>query len=313
MKYLNIQDEMDYYKKIYQVKKGIEDIFLDKKYTEIQLSSLEDIEVKKAIYDKVKMESMVKVVNNNSDLLTLRLDNTTGILKRIIPKVEQDRIIKLYYDSKVFRKDSTSNIKEIRQIGVECIGGTIELDKEITNIVLDILDKFNGDFILEISNSKYIMGLIEGIGLRNEDIAKLKELIYTKNRFELNDFLTQKDIEDDMKIRLESLLDLQGSFQDIIDKAKALCINKRMEIALKEIEDLNEYIKTLNYQKYIQYDFSMIMEFSYYDGLIFKGYYPNYYKDIICGGRYDSFTEKFGRRIPAIGFSMDIDELTEIV
>ncbi len=313
MKYLNIQDEMDYYKKIYQVKKGIEDIFLDKKYTEIQLSSLEDIEVKKAIYDKEKMESMVKVVNNNSDLLTLRLDNTTGILKRIIPKVEQDRIIKLYYDSKVFRKDSTSNIKEIRQIGVECIGGTIELDKEITNIVLDILDKFNGDFILEISNSKYIMGLIEGIGLRNEDIAKLKELIYTKNRFELNDFLTQKDIEDDMKIRLESLLDLQGSFQDIIDKAKALCINKRMEIALKEIEDLNEYIKTLNYQKYIQYDFSMIMEFSYYDGLIFKGYYPNYYKDIICGGRYDSFTEKFGRRIPAIGFSMDIDELTEIV
>ena len=86
-----------------------------------------------------------------------------------------------------------------------------------------------------------------------------------------------------------------------------------MKLAIKDIEELNDYIDRLGYSKYIQYDLSMIMEFSYYDGLIFKGYYPNYYKDIICGGRYDRFTEKFGNRMPAIGFSLNIDELTEIV
>lgn len=312
MKYLNIKDEINYYKKIYEVKRKIEDVFLSNDYTEIQLSSFEDIEVKKEIYDKKKMESMVKVVNKNSDLLTLRLDNTTGILKRIIPKVEGG-IIRLYYDSKVFRKDSTANTNEIRQIGVECIGGGVEKDREIIAMTLDILDKFNGDFILEISNSKFIMGLIEALNLEDDDILRLKELLYTKNRFELKDFLIKKDMSEGMKIAIESLLDLQGNFKEIIGKAEKISLNKKMEEALREIEDLNNYIENLGYIKYIEYDLSMIMEFSYYDGLIFKGYYPNHYKDIIWGGRYDGFTEKFGRKVPAIGFSLNIDELTEIV
>lgn len=312
MKYLNIKDEIDYYKKTYEVKQRIKEIFLNEDYTEIQLSTFEDIEVKKAIYDKKKMESMVKVVNKSSDLLTLRLDNTTGILKRVIPKIDSE-IIKLYYDSKVFRKDTTSNIKEIRQMGVECIGGGIETDKEIIFMALDILDNFNGDFILEISNSKYIMGLIEASNLDDEDILRLKELLYTKNRFELKDFLDSIDMEENTKKSIEKVLDLQGSFEEVMEKAKENALNENMKLALREMEVLNDYIEKLGYARFIEYDLSMIMEFSYYDGLIFKGYYPNHYKDIICGGRYDSFTEKFGTPIPAIGFSLDIDELTEIV
>lgn len=313
MKYLNIQDEINYYKKTYEVKKGIEEVFLDKNYNEIQLSTFEDIQVKKSIYDKAKMDSMVKVVNNNSDLLTLRLDNTTGILKKVIPKLGRDENVKLFYDSKVFRKDIASNIKEIRQLGVECIGEGLKADKEITCMALEILDKFNGGFILEISNSKYISGLIESLDLKEKDEIKLKELLYTKNRFELRDFLKGKDIGIDLKRNIEKLLDLQGNFKEIIKDAEKNCINEKMELAIKELVELNKYIDKLGYGKYVQYDFSMIMEFSYYDGLIFKGYYPNYYKDIICGGRYDKFTEKFGSRRPAIGFSLDIDELTEVL
>lgn len=313
MKYLNIQDEINYYKKVYGVKKQIEEVFLDKDYTEIQLSTIENIEVKKELYDKAKMDSMVKVVNKNSDLLTLRIDNTTGILKKIIPKIREDEMIKLFYDSKVFRKDSSSNIKEMRQLGVECIGGGVDSDKEVVSMTLDILDKFNGDFILEISSSKYIIGLLEATKFKEEDASKLKELLYTKNRFELRDFLSKKNIEDGIKENLEKLLELQGRFEDVISDARKICINKKMEEALDELQELNKYINNLGYEKYIQYDFSMIMEFSYYDGLIFKGYYPNHYKDIICGGRYNGFTEKFGNKVSAIGFSLDIDELTEIV
>ncbi len=313
MKYLNIQDEINYYKKIYRVKKGIEEVFLDKNYTEIQLPTFENIEVEKEIYDKKKMDSVIKVVDKNSDLISLRMDNTTGILKRVIPKIGKDETIKLFYDSKVYRKDSNSNIKETRQLGVECIGAATESDKEIISMTLDILDRFNGDFILEISNSKYISGLIEETLLEREDIFKLKELLYTKNRFELKRFLEEKMISDIVRCTIEKLLDLQGSFEEIMQGARENSINEKMENALNEIESLNKYIKSLNYERFIQYDFSMIMEFNYYDGLIFKGYYPNHYKDIICGGRYDSFTEKFGEKVPAIGFSLDIDELTQIV
>ena len=57
----------------------------------------------------------------------------------------------------------------------------------------------------------------------------------------------------------------------------------------------------------------MITELDYYDGVIFKGYYPNSFKEIIKGGRYDSFTEYFGEKVSAIGFSVELDEIANII
>lgn len=47
----------------------------------------------------------------------------------------------------------------------------------------------------------------------------------------------------------------------------------------------------------------------YYEGIMIKGYYANVYKEILSGGRYDSLTQEFGRRVPAIGFCIDVDGL----
>ena len=84
-----------------------------------------------------------------------------------------------------------------------------------------------------------------------------------------------------------------------------------MKKGLKELEEISILIKETNYKDYTNCDLSMIGKFDYYEGIMIKGYYANVYKEVLSGGRYDSLTEEFGRRIGAIGFCIDVDGLME--
>lgn len=198
-------------------------------------------------------------------------------------------------------------------MGVEYLGEIPQkADREVLALALDILNRFNGGFILEISNSKYIRGLFEAINIDEYEEKHLKDLIYRKNKFELFDYIKTLNIPNEIHDCLSNILSFQGDILKIANKAQSYYINETMEEALKELMALRDLIKKEGYSQYVHFDLSMITELDYYDGIIFKGYYPNSFKDIISGGRYDSFTEDFGKKVPAIGFSLDLDELTEV-
>jgi ATP phosphoribosyltransferase regulatory subunit len=84
-------------------------------------------------------------------------------------------------------------------------------------------------------------------------------------------------------------------------------MNDLMKEGISELTKVNEHFK--NETNKITYDLSLVSELNYYDGIIFRGYIENSNKEMIKGGRYDSFTEQFGFKIPAIGFSIELDEL----
>jgi ATP phosphoribosyltransferase regulatory subunit len=84
-----------------------------------------------------------------------------------------------------------------------------------------------------------------------------------------------------------------------------------MKTGLEELKKVDDYMKNITDK--ISYDLSMVSELSYYDGIIFRGYVQGSNKEIIRGGRYDSFTEQFGVKIPAIGFTVELDELLKVV
>lgn len=313
MEYLNIEDEIKYFGKRYELKRKIEDMLLLKGYTHIEPSTFENFEKFISLNKKIKKESMVKVLNGGSDVLVLRPDNTTNIIKKLIPRWQEGTKLKLFYNSTVFRNNPNSNIREINQMGIEYLGETpAKADREVLGLALDILNRFNGGFILEISNSKYIRGLFEAINLDEVQEKHLKDLIYHKNKFELIAYVETLNLEKGLHDCLSSILDLQGDISNIAKKAKSYYKNRTMEEALEELKVIKNFIEEKGYSQYVHFDLSMVTELDYYDGIIFKGYYPNSFKDIISGGRYDSFTEDFGRLVPAIGFSLDLDELTEI-
>ena len=310
MKYLSIENELNYSKKRYEFTKHIESIFVNNNYIQIKPSIFEDYDNFKAINKRIKTESMVKVVSDK--ILVLRPDITTSIIKSLIPRWEDDLILKLFYHSTVYKNTGKEGIKEIRQFGCEYLGEkSIEADKEIVNMSLDILQRFGEKFILEVGNSNYINGLLSEFKLKEYEENKLKNLILRKNKIEIKSYIKKLHIKEEVKETLLNLFELNGNIEEVLSKAKKLYTNDLMNKSLKELEEISLIIKESNCKEYINFDLSMIGKFDYYEGIMIKGYYSNVYKEILSGGRYDSLTEEFGRRVPAIGFCIDVDGLME--
>ena len=63
------------------------------------------------------------------------------------------------------------------------------------------------------------------------------------------------------------------------------------------------------YEKYIGFDLGMVNHYDYYTGIIFRGYTYGTGDAIGKGGRYDNLLIQFGKKAPAIGFTILVDDL----
>ncbi|MCL6887317.1 ATP phosphoribosyltransferase regulatory subunit [Clostridioides difficile] len=312
MKFLRIEDEAIYSKKRYKLKREIDKLFLDEEYFQIEPQLFEEYDEFTTINNKIPEESMVKVVNGK--VMVLRADITTSIIKSLVPRWEDGLKLKLFYNSSIYKNKNTVGIKEIRQIGCEYLGeASVEADREVVKLALKILEKYNNNFILEVGSSKYIHGLLEELNLNKNCENQIKNLLYTKNTHELKVYIEELKIKREVKELLSNILSLQGNLYNVIEKSNKFYCNNKMKQALEELKQVNNLIEECNFLDKARFDLSMITMLDYYEGIMFRGYYPNSYKEILSGGRYDSLTKEYGKEIPAIGFTLSVDELMKYV
>ncbi|ENY8474592.1 ATP phosphoribosyltransferase regulatory subunit [Clostridioides difficile] len=312
MKFLRIEDEVIYSKKRYKLKREIDKLFLDEEYFQIEPQLFEEYDEFTTINNKIPEESMVKVVNGK--VMVLRADITTSIIKSLVPRWEDGLKLKLFYNSSIYKNKNTVGIKEIRQIGCEYLGeASVEADREVVKLALKILEKYNNNFILEVGSSKYIHGLLEELNLNKNCENQIKNLLYTKNTHELKVYIEELKIKSEVKELLSNILSLQGNLYNVIEKSNKFYCNNKMKQALEELKQVNNLIEECNFLDKARFDLSMITMLDYYEGIMFRGYYPNSYKEILSGGRYDSLTKEYGKEIPAIGFTLSVDELMKYV
>lgn len=312
MKFLRIEDEVIYSKKRYKLKREIDKLFLDEEYFQIEPQLFEEYDEFTTINNKIPEESMVKVVNGK--VMVLRADITTSIIKSLVPRWEDGLKLKLFYNSSIYKNKNIVGIKEIRQIGCEYLGeASVEADREVVKLALKILEKYNNNFILEVGSSKYIHGLLEELNLNKNCENQIKNLLYTKNTHELKVYIEELKIKREVKELLSNILSLQGNLYNVIEKSNKFYCNNKMKQALKELKQVNNLIEECNFLDKARFDLSMITMLDYYEGIMFRGYYPNSYKEILSGGRYDSLTKEYGKEIPAIGFTLSVDELMKYV
>nr|WP_202400593.1 ATP phosphoribosyltransferase regulatory subunit [Clostridioides difficile] len=309
---MRIEDEVIYSKKRYKLKREIDKLFLDEEYFQIEPQLFEEYDEFTTINNKIPEESMVKVVNGK--VMVLRADITTSIIKSLVPRWEDGLKLKLFYNSSIYKNKNTVGIKEIRQIGCEYLGeASVEADREVVKLALKILEKYNNNFILEVGSSKYIHGLLEELNLNKNCENQIKNLLYTKNTHELKVYIEELKIKREVKELLSNILSLQGNLYNVIEKSNKFYCNNKMKQALEELKQVNNLIEECNFLDKARFDLSMITMLDYYEGIMFRGYYPNLYKEILSGGRYDSLTKKYGKEIPAIGFTLSVDELMKYV
>ena len=62
---------------------------------------------------------------------------------------------------------------------------------------------------------------------------------------------------------------------------------------------------------HITFDLGLLSHYEYYTGVIFKAYTYGTGDAIVTGGRYDNLVEQFGKKTPAVGFALLLDQLME--
>ena len=85
--------------------------------------------------------------------------------------------------------------------------------------------------------------------------------------------------------------------------------NPRALQAIDRLERVQELVDAYGLGDYVSYDLGMLSKYSYYTGIIFKAYTYGTGEYIVTGGRYDRLLEQFGKKAPAVGFAIVVDQL----
>ncbi len=289
--------------KSYEYKRKMEDYVIDRGYIPFEPRVFEEFEHFAIQNPRLPREELVVLLSGKQQILLLRPDITSALMKEIYPIALKEEKCKIFYQSIVYRKNE-DGIQEINQFGIENFG-EINNSTEIEIIVMaiDLLSKL--PFILELSHTGFLEGLFNECDLSKEQKNLVKRLIYLKNSDELKIWTQKNNLPKEVKRVLNELFNLQGKGKEKVELLTSCILNMQMDEAVHKILRLQEISPN------IHVDFSIINELDYYDGIVFKGYYDRLNKEILRGGRYKVISEDSEKSMDAIGFSIDTNAWIE--
>ncbi|MBB6622751.1 ATP phosphoribosyltransferase regulatory subunit [Clostridium gasigenes] len=297
--------------------KNVKSVFTKWGYDEVITPTVEYYNTFHYKTQSLKEEEMYKFFDSKGRILVLRPDMTVPIARVVATKLKDHKTpIRLRYESNVYRVNESLGGKrnEYTDCGVELIGlDSNSSDLEILITALEVLKVANvEEYKLEIGDINFFNSAINTLGVKEEEKIRLAELIEKKSLKALEDFLEQLDIEEDKKQFFKRLPWLFGG-KSILEECKSLTFNEGMNASLKYLEDSYNKLERLGFGGFITLDLGMVPRLDYYTGIIFRGYVQGVGNTVLSGGRYDNLIKVFGRDEKAIGFSINIDCLIQLV
>lgn len=254
-------------------------------------------------------DAVITFTDLDGRLLALKPDVTLSIVKHSVDSEQR-----LYYTENVYRPDRANrSFKEIEQVGLERIG-TLDNTSvaEVVGMAAKSLNIISCDSLLEISHCGFVNGLLGVVTSDCKVRAKLLKSISDKNIHGINDIINSSGISGIYAPILESVPFLSGRFEDVIAKARPLCVCPEMNIALDELRKLSEDLKSYDDICDIKLDLSLVGAEDYYNGVVFSGYVKSSPFRVLSGGRYDALLKRMGRQSGALGFAIYLDELEDL-
>jgi ATP phosphoribosyltransferase regulatory subunit len=108
---------------------------------------------------------------------------------------------------------------------------------------------------------------------------------------------------------LLTLVHLYGDVQVLADAEKAFAAWPKVVDALHALRHIAADLGTVH----TTFDLADLRGYAYYSGVRFAIYVPGASDALVRGGRYDEVGAVFGRKRPAVGFSLDLKELVSVV
>ena len=297
-----------------EISRKLSRLFESRGYSEIITPALEYYDVFSGSDSGFSQEEMYKLTDAAGRLLVLRPDITLPIARVAATRLKDaPPPLRLCYTAPVYRVNAgfTGRSNEILQSGMELLGASgIRADLEIITAGIEALSECGApDFRVEIGHGGFISGLLGGLSLEPQAAQELRGCVECKDYVALGRIL-EKAPPSPARELLLSLPKLSGGAQ-VLEYAKSLCGDKACKGALSYLEKIYADLGRLGHGDKITIDLSLTHSNRYYTGVIFRGYIQGSGVTVLSGGRYDGLLEEFGAPMPATGFAVENDALSE--
>ncbi|MBR1455678.1 MAG: ATP phosphoribosyltransferase regulatory subunit [Oscillospiraceae bacterium] len=281
-------------------------------YQAYKMSKFEEYDLYLRNKDFLISDRIITFNDTDGKLMALKPDVTLSIVKNgdDQPGCKQ----KVCYNENVYRvSGSTRQFKEIMQTGLECIGSLDGYDVyEVVSLAAQSLALVSEDFILDVSHLGILTALLDGIGEEGGLRREIAHYIAEKNRHDLERLCRENGVSPERTDEICTFIGIYGEMDGVLERLRPLCRTATARQALGELEQLRALLRGSAYENRIHFDFSIVNDMDYYNGIVFKGFLGGICEGVLSGGQYDKLIRKMGRTGGAVGFALYLDLLEDL-
>ena len=244
-------------------------------------------------------------------MIGLRADSTPQVARIDAHLLNRRGVTRLCYCGSVLhtRPSAAHATREPLQFGAEIYGHCgLEADLEILTLALDSLHAAQVDSIkVDMADARIVHALLKNTSLSLEQKSKVHAALATKDASELEKLTL--GVPESVALSLQSLLHLYGDHKVLEEALRVLPAVPEIQEAIAGLAWLAQHIKAAS----VSFDLADLHGYTYYSGPRFSMYAKGASDALVRGGRYDEVGAIFGRKRPAVGFSLDIKRLVGVV
>jgi ATP phosphoribosyltransferase regulatory subunit len=253
-------------------------------------------------------ERLVRFPDRDGRILALRYDFTASIARVASTTFAgAGGPLRLCYSGRVFRQEPErgGRPRETLQVGAELLGqDDLAADVEIVRLTLAVVRAAGlGDFQLNLGHAGV---LAPGLGAVDEPLrGEIRRWIDRKDRGSLCRALDGVRGDAAALTRLPFVIGRRDAVEGALEGSpRAALPGLRHLLALDEALSAEE-------RAHVVYDLGEVRGLDYYTGIHFEVYVAGAGRAAGAGGRYDELMAQFGRPMPAVGVSLDLDTIAE--
>jgi ATP phosphoribosyltransferase regulatory subunit len=285
------------------VSRAILDLFFKNGYLLVKTPIMEyEDNISQNTLKSLDNESFLLIEPETKKILVLRSDITPQIAKLAGTKLKHfPRPLRFTYSGEVIRnsKNNYKKEKQLKQIGVELIGGPQEKSMiEILNIAITVLKKMNiKNITIDFSLPSIFRIIDKNFNLKSKSNKNIKKAIKNKDP----GIITEKKYS-----YINGLILMAGTIEESLKVYKKFVFPKKIDELLKSFFKFIKVIKKNNKNLSITVDMTEGNSFLEYFNFGFKIYNKENAKHIAIGGDYKSNNNEIG-----MGMTFLVSQLLE--
>jgi len=240
-------------------------------------------------------------------MMGLRADSTPQVARIDAHLLNRPGVTRLSYCGPVLhtRPAVPHATREPLQLGAEIYGHEgLEADLEILELALDSLRAVHpGALSVDLADVRVVNALLAETNLSAQQTAEVHAALASKDTSALAELTAQAPSA--IATALQQLTGLYGDASILTQARGVLPALPAIHAALDQLQWLASHLQDVS----VSFDLADLRGYAYYTGARFAVYASGAPDALVRGGRYDAVGSVFGRKRPAVGFSLDIKAL----